>query len=87
VDISVNGIKVLDAPLTIQLEDRHTVTFPLMGHSITLPAVFLREKVNEKGHFFVFTIQPDNKTEAIISKLIYNRQVEIIQTIKEQIVT
>jgi predicted ribosome-associated RNA-binding protein Tma20 len=86
VDLSVNGIKVLDAPMSFQVGDACTLTFVLLGSSIMAPGIFLRDKVNEKGHFFVFTIQPDSKAEAVISKLIYNRQVEIIQTIKEQII-
>jgi hypothetical protein len=86
VDLSVKGIKVLDAEMSFQDEAACTLKFVLLGNTITLPGVFLRDKINEKGHFFVFTIHPDSQTEAIISKLIYSRQVEIIQTIKEQII-
>lgn len=85
VDISVSGVKVKEsdipsAPASAQLEIR----FP--ESSITLPGIFLREKINENGHFHVFTIEPDGNAETVISKMIYSRQVEIIQMLKDQIV-
>ena len=85
VDISVSGVKLLDAQVCSSDLAECTLVLVLLGERVTLPATFLRETTNERGHFLVFTIQPDSRTEVLISKLIYNRQVEIIQTIKDQI--
>jgi hypothetical protein len=84
VDISVNGLKVKDsglpsAPGNAELD----ITFP--GGKVTLPGHFLRERINENGHFHVFTFNPDTHAEAVISKMINSRQIEIIHMLKNQI--
>jgi hypothetical protein len=83
-DISVSGVKVSDSglpsdPGNAALE----IAFP--GERITLPGTFLRERISEQGHFHVFTVEPDAHAEAVISKLIYVRQVEIIQLLKDKL--
>lgn len=84
VDISVSGVKVKDSGLTSDTAKAGIcISFP--GEKIFLSGVFLREKRNENGHFHVYTFEPDTNAETVISKIIYVRQVEIIQMLKDQI--
>jgi hypothetical protein len=83
-DISVSGIKIKDSELPSNPANAF-IDITFSGAKISLPGTFLRENVNENGHFHVFTIAPDTHSEGVISKLIYNRQIEIIQMLKDQI--
>jgi hypothetical protein len=82
-DISVSGVKVTDSDLPSNPGNAVLgISFP--GERLSLPGTFLRERINENGHFHVFTVEPDTHAETVISKLIYVRQVEIIQMLKDQ---
>lgn len=84
VDISVSGIKVKESGLPS--DPANTVLeIPFPEGKITLSGTFLREKINENGHFHIFTFKPDAHAEVVISKMIYARQVEIIQMLKDQV--
>lgn len=83
-DISVSGVKVIDSGLPSD-PGNVVMEIPLPAGKISLAGTFLRERINENGQFHVFTVEPDVHTEAIISKSIYIRQVEIIQLLKEQL--
>ena len=83
-DISVGGVKVKKSDLPPD-PAKAILGIPFSGLKISMPGTFLREKTNENGHFHVFTIEPDTNAEGIISKMIYARQVEIIQMLKDQI--
>lgn len=84
VDISVSGVKVKDSGLSSDSANASIcISFP--AETISLSGVFLREKRNENGHFHVYTFEADTNAETVISKIIYARQVEIIQMLKDQI--
>lgn len=85
IDLSISGIKVLNVEPQVEETSSFSISMQILGQQMSIPASLLREKTNEKGSFIVFTIQPDSLAEGKISKLIYNRQVEIIQTIKARI--
>jgi len=85
VDISVSGVKISDSGLPSDLGTAELIV-PFPGEHLTLSGAFLREKISENGQFHVFTLELDVHAEAVISKQIYNRQVEIIQMLKDQIV-
>lgn len=83
-DISVSGIKIKNSGLPSNPANA-LINISFTGINISLSGTFLREKIDEDGQFHVFTIDPDNSSEGIISKLIYVRQVEIIQMLKDQL--
>lgn len=84
VDISISGVKVKDSDLPSGPVNG-IFGIPLLGDKVSLPGTFIREKISANGHFHAFTIEPDSNTEGVISKMIYSRQIEIIQMLKDQI--
>lgn len=85
VDISNNGIAI-NSGLVPTTESGQTglVYFTLNGTSLGLPGSFIRSTMNEDGsHLCMFKMKTDNKNDSIISRFIFQRQVEIILQLKE----
>lgn len=88
VDISGNGISFQsDQVPATDADQPGLVSFTLSGNVLSVPGSFIRAitKGNE-GHICVFQMKPDRKSDTIIGQFIYQRQVEIIQLLKEGLV-
>lgn len=82
-DISVGGVKIKDSDLST-VPGNAVLEIKLPECVISMPGTFIRESVNENGRFYVFTVKPDARAETLISKMIYARQVELINMLNEQ---
>lgn len=85
VNISGNGISIISnlAPATNSGQSGFLV-FTIAGTSLAVPASFIRSFPNgNEGHIYKFQMTPDRKSDSIIGKFIYQRQVEIVQELKE----
>jgi hypothetical protein len=83
VDISVNGVRVKDSGLPSN-PGHVLITMTFFGEHITVAGKFIREQINDYGHFHSFTIDPNAHAEVTISKMIHARQVELMHMLNEQ---
>lgn len=84
VDISGNGIS-FDSDLVpaTNADQPGLVSFTLSGTALAVPGSFIR---SVDGHICVFQMKPDRRSDTVIGQFIYQRQVEIIQLLKEGLV-
>ena len=87
-DISGSGISIHSDLVPATNSDQGGVlSFTLAGTPVTVAGSFVRATANgSEGHVCVFRIKPDRTTDNIIGRFIYQRQVEIIQQLKEGLV-
>jgi len=84
-DISGNGL-AFHSDLVPQTESGQTgvLYFTLNGISLEAPGSFIRSVTDATGgHLCMFKMDTDNKISGIVSRFIFQRQVEIIQQLKE----
>lgn len=84
VDISGNGLSV-QFPDFPQLSSEQTVqlSFDLLGNPISVHGAFVRAIADgPEGHICSFRVTPDSRSDTIIGRFIYQRQIEIIQDLK-----
>jgi PilZ domain len=88
VDISGNGISINSNQVTATDTDQSGVlSFSLAGTNLAVPGSFIRCATNGKGeHICIFQMKPDRRSDNLIGQFIYQRQVEIIQQLKEGLV-
>lgn len=87
VDISGTGISFqTTTPPGINSDQNGFISFAIMGTALAVPGTFIRSLANADRHIYIFQIKPDRISENVICKFIYQRQVEIIQEIKEGLV-
>ena len=88
VDISGNGISV-DTSLVPATNNNQAgqLFLTLRGTSLAVPGFFVRSTTNGNGGYIcIFQIQPDRKSDTIIGQFIYQRQIEIIQQLKDGLI-
>ncbi|MDD5286572.1 MAG: PilZ domain-containing protein [Desulfuromonadaceae bacterium] len=87
-DISGLGISFISELLPATNTDQTgLLNFTLDGNSMVVPGSFVRAiKHGNNGHICIFQMSPDRKSDTIIGHYIYQRQVEIIQRLKEGLV-
>ena len=87
-DISGSGVSIHSDLVPATSSDQGGVlTFTLAGTPVTVAGSFVRATTNGSGgQVCVFRIKPDRMTDNIIGRFIYQRQVEIIQQLKEGLV-
>jgi len=87
-DISGSGVSIQSDLVPATNSDQGGVlTFTLAGTPVRVAGSFVRATANgSEGHICVFKIKPDRATDNIIGRFIYQRQVEIIQQLKEGLV-
>jgi hypothetical protein len=88
VDISAIGISLnTDLGSATLTEQSGLLYFALNGTPLAVPGSFVRSITKESGgHICIFQMKPDRKSDSIIGQFIYQRQVEIIQLLKEGLV-
>jgi hypothetical protein len=87
VDISIGGLSLeSNDKIDIDLETAGILTAELPNGNLEMPGRLL--KVAETGDFwcYIFEIDASNRIEAAISQFIFQRQVEIIRELKDQLV-
>jgi hypothetical protein len=87
-DISGCGVSIHSDLVPATNSDQGGVlTFTLAGTPLTVAGSFVRATtIGSNGHVCVFRIKPDRMTDNIIGRFIYQRQVEIIQQLREGLV-
>ena len=88
VDISAIGISLnTDLGSAMNTEQSGLLYFALNGTPLAVPGSLVRSITKEGGgHICIFQMKPDRKSDNIIGQFIYQRQVEIIQLLKEGLV-
>lgn len=87
IDISGNGISIHSGVVPATESDQSgLLNFTLTGTSLAVPGSFVRATPTEDGHVCMFQMKPDRRTDSIIGQFIYQRQVEIIQLLKEGLI-
>lgn len=88
VDISGNGISINSELFTAtDAGQSGLLIFTLSGIPLAVPGSFVRSATNGKGeHVCIFQMKPDRRSDTVIGQFIYQRQVEIIQQLKEGLV-
>jgi hypothetical protein len=87
-DISGSGISI-HSPLVpaTKTDQPGLLSFTLTGTSLVVPGSFVRATPMESDrHICMFKMKPDRRTDTIIGQFIYQRQVEIIQLLKEGLI-
>ena len=89
VDISGTGISVCtDVNPEINTNQMVQLTFSLMGSPLTVQGTFIRTLTDVSDqHVCIFQIKSGMKSDTIIGKFIYQRQIEIINELKDGLVT
>jgi len=86
-DISGSGALVFASVLpSTPNEQPGSLAFAIMGTQLTVPAIFLKASETKDGNICVFTFNLDRRSDNIVAQFIYQRQVEIIQDLKDDIV-
>ena len=85
VDISGNGISIAcDHAPDMNADQPVQFNFALNGTLLEVPGLFVASAEDEAGKTdFMFKIRPDRTTDRAIGQFIYQRQVEIIQQLKD----
>ncbi len=88
VDISGSGLSVLSAVVpAISDEQAGGLSFTLVGKSLEVPGSFVRVVSHDgAGYICIFKMNLDRMSDNVVSKFIYERQVEIIQELKEGLI-
>jgi len=84
-DISGTGISVLSPDLlAIDGNQSGRLSFTLVATAILVPGTFVRSlKGSDDCQVFVFRMEPDRRTDAIIGQFSYQRQIEILKELKD----
>jgi hypothetical protein len=87
-DISGCGVSILSDLVPATNSDQGGVlSFTLAGTPVTVAGSFVRATASGSGAYVcVFKIKPDRMTDNIIGRFIYQRQVEIIQQLRDGLV-
>jgi hypothetical protein len=87
-DISGSGISFHSRLVPATNTDQSgLLSFTLADTPLVVPGSFVRATPTENdGHICMFKMKPDRRTETIISQFIYQRQVEIIQLLKDGLI-
>lgn len=85
VDISGNGMSIHSSVVPATEADQPgLLSFALAGIPLAVPGSFVRTRTNGNDeHICIFQMKPDRMSDSAIGKFIYQRQVEIIQELKE----
>ena len=85
VNISGNGISIVsDSVPAADAGQAGQLAFTLIGTPLAVPGSFVRFSPDGNGgHIFKFQMTPDRRSDGVIGKFIYQRQVEIVQGLKE----
>ena len=89
VDISGNGLSIntYSAPAT-DFNQPGLLHFSLAGAPLVVTGSFVRCTMQGNGQqLCVFRMEPDRRSDGLIGKFIYQRQVEIIQELKEGLIS
>ena len=85
-DISETGASLLVESLpALADEQQGMLSFALLGTPLTIPSTFLRQVKTDNGYVGIFQLQPEKKDAITLAQFIYQRQVEIIRDLKEQV--
>jgi hypothetical protein len=88
VDISGSGISTRSelAPEIIA-DQSGLLSFRLMGSTLKVPGTLVKSGASaDGGHICIFQMKLDRNSDTIVGQFIYQRQVEIIQQLKEGLV-
>lgn len=84
-DISLTGCALLsDSALPTGIADQGTARLTLDATCLSVPARLVNSRQKDGGYLHTFQIEVDKQADKVISQYIYNRQVQIIQALKEQ---
>lgn len=88
VDISRAGVSVYSTEVpAIDTDQSIVLFFNIMNTLLTVRGSFVRTAKSESyDQIYIFQIKPDMKFETVISQFIYQRQIEIIQDLKDALV-
>ena len=89
VDISGNGISIhSDLVPPTEVDQSRLLFFSLMGTPLAIPGVFVRAITGgNNGQTCIFQMKPDRISDSVIGRYIYQRQIEIIQELRDGLVT
>lgn len=86
IDISISGIALCcDYPEPIGMVDNGVLHLMLQGNTLAVPAKRVASFIKDGERIVTFTINPDKVADNLIAQYIYTRQVDVIRTLKEQI--
>ena len=88
-DISATGIAIhaSDVP-AIDNDQPVRLSFSLMDTLLTVYGSFVRTAKSESyDQIYLFKMNPDRKQDTVIHQFIYNRQIEIIQNLREGLIS
>lgn len=88
VDVSGNGLSVCSAAeAKIDVHQKGRLSFCIMGIPLSVPGTFVRVLAEGTDRqVFIFKIYPDRRTDTFIGQFIYQRQVEIINELKDGLI-
>ena len=86
-DISIGGM-CLRAPQACELETqaRGTLKLAIEDSILEIPAVLLKSKQEGEEFLYIFECETDTKIETKIAQFIFQRQLEIIRELKDQVI-
>ena len=87
-NISGNGISMRSDVLPATGTDQTGLLFfSLSGTPLAVPGLFVRVTASgSDGHLCIFQMKPDRRSDTVIGQFIYQRQVEIVQQLKEGLI-
>jgi hypothetical protein len=86
VDISIGGLSLECAEeIPVNLESSGILTVPFPNGKLEMPATLLKIAPHENKWFYIFEIEASARIETAISQFIFQKQVEIIRELKDQI--
>lgn len=86
-DISIGGVSIESADeIQIELEKAGILTVGFPGAPLEIPGRLLKITPIDVGFNYVFEMEAGSKIESVISQFIFQKQVEIIRELKEQLV-
>jgi hypothetical protein len=88
VDISGNGLSIhCDTPPATAADQAGLLFFTLGGMPLAVPGLLVRAGTDgSEGHLCIFQMKPDRRSDTVIGQFIYQRQVEIVQQLKEGLI-
>ncbi len=87
-DISGNGISFVSkvVPAT-ECNQPGNISLTLSGTPLEVPGMFVRSAANENGgNVCLFQMKPDRRSDTVLGQFIYQRQIEIIQQLKDGLI-